>query len=161
MEIMNEIRTFSDALFADWSFSSSGSLSIVILLYLGASWLVSFAGAFCKVRETPLYVSLLAVGMGLLVTFLLAGICRYYLPDLAASFTAWGLLLFCSLVSFVIFSVPLLQCFWHISYPRAMLSLAGGFFLFLSVMLVIQMQMKPDVSLPARFKVPLFANPTP
>jgi hypothetical protein len=161
MDVMTEIKTFSDTLFADWSFSSSASGLIFVLLYFTASWLVCVAGAFCKVRETQFYVGLLSVGMGLVVSFLLAGICRFYLPDLASSFTPWGLMIFSMLISALVFSVPLVQCFWQISYPRALMTLAGGYFLFLAVMLAVQVYMQPDVSLPARLKIPIFMDQTP
>jgi|GEM_PF-1286051 len=156
MPVMNEVQEFTRVLFSDWSLSGSTSLALALFLYFFASWLVCFAAAFCRVRETNYYVGLLSVGLTLLVSMLLAGLCRYYVPDLANSFTPWGLLVFSSVVGVFVFSVPLIQSFWKTTYLQGLACMAGGILLFLGVMIATQVMVHPAESLPARLSVPLF-----
>ena len=161
MTVMTEVQTFSQALFQDWSLSGSSSLVIVVLLYLLASWMVCFAAAFCKVRETKYYVGLISVGMTLLVAMLLAGICRFYLPDLAKSFSPWGLMVVCTLIGIFTFAVPLIQSFWRTTYFQGFACIMGGILIFLGVMMGIQSVLNPGRNPAARLTAPLFEDYQP
>ena len=155
---MNEIQSFTDSLLMAWSLDTPGSVGMVLVLYFICSWLICFTAAFCKVRSPRYYVGLLCLGMSILVSLLLAGICRYYLPDLAQSFTPSGLMLFCSLVGVMAFSVPLVQAFWRTGYLQGFACVMGGICLFFLMFVGFQLMTEPVENLPARFAVPLFED---
>lgn len=158
---MTEVQTFTETLFSNWSLSGGSSLALVVVLYLVASWMVCFAAAFCKVRETHYYVGLVSVGMTLLVAMLLGGLCRYYLPDLAKSFSPWGLLVACTIIGIFTFAVPLIQSFWKTTYFQGFACIMGGILIFLGVMLTVHVMMNPRQNPAARLTAPLFQDYQP
>jgi hypothetical protein len=155
---MQQVQMFTEMLFKSWSMDSPGSVGVLLVLYFFGSWLICFAAAFLKVSNPRYYVALLSLGMSILVSLLLAGICRYYLPDLADSFTPSGLMLFSSLASLVVFSVPLLQAFWRVGYFQGFACMLGGILIFFSMFVGFQLLTEPVENLPARLAVPLFED---
>jgi hypothetical protein len=158
MPIMEETRQFIAQVLSAWSLDSAGSVGLMLFLYFLASWLICFAAAFCKVREPRYYVGLLSMGFTMLVSLLLAGLCRYYLPDLAQSFSSSGLMLFSSLVGILVLGVPVIQAFWKTGYLQGFFCIFGGFVLFFMLMVGIQLMTESAETLPARLKTPLFQN---
>lgn len=156
---MTAILHFTELLFAGWSISITAMVGIFAAVFWVASWSVCFMGAFCQVKRTPMYVAMLSVASAMLVALLLGGLIHGHLPDLANEFTPWGLLILSFVMTSLVFSVPLIQCFWRTSYLQGLSCLAGGFLLILVVLVTVQMTMQPIKSIPARPSVPIFANP--
>ncbi len=156
---MQPILTFTESLFTGWTTPPATVAGVFLLLFLVACWAVCLASVFLKVDKPRLFVVMLSVGMALLVGLLLAGLCHGYFPDLAVEFTPWGLLFFCTLGSSLVFSVPLLQSFWSITYARSLASLSVGVAIFLVAMFAVQTAMKPGKGLSARPNIPIFHEP--
>lgn len=154
--VMNDVQSFTDTLFQTWNLNNPGSVAVAMTLYFLAGWLITLAAAFCKVREPRYYVGLLSLGLTLILSLLLSGLCRHYLPDLAKSFTPSGLMMFSSLIGLLVFSVPLLQVLWKTDYLQGAACLFGGIAIFLLLFVGFQMMTHPIESLPARLSVPLF-----
>lgn len=155
---MTYILSYVQSLFTGWTLSAGGMISVFFGIFLVASWSIAFVGAFCQVRRTPLYVAMLSVGMGMLMSLLLAGLVHGHLPEIANEFTPWGLLITSFVLTSFVFSIPLVQALWHTSYFQGFCCVAGGYFLIISVMLAIQMSAQPVKSLPARPTIPIFRN---
>ena len=156
--MMPEILKYIESLFEGWTLSTGG-LSLVFLgLFLVSSWSICFVGAFCRVKRTPMYVAMLSVGLAVLVSLILAGLTKGFFPDLANEFTPWGLLIVSFLLTSLVFSVPLVQCFWRTSYPQGFFCLAGGFGLLLLAMVTVQMTLQPVKSMSARPTIPIFSE---
>ncbi len=155
---MTYILSYVQSLFTGWTLSAGGMASVFLGIFLVASWSIAFVGAFCQVRRTPLYVAMLSVGMGMLMSLLLAGLVHGHLPEIANEFTPWGLLITSFVLTSFVFSIPLVQALWHTSYFQGFCCVAGGYFLIVIVMLAIQMSAQPVKSLPARPTIPIFRN---
>lgn len=150
--------TFMETLFEAWKLDKPGSVVVALAMYFLAGWLITFAAAFCKVREPRYTVGLLSLGMTLILSLVLSGLCRHFFPDLALSFTPGGLLLFSALIGLLVFSVPLLQVFWRTHYFQGAASMIGGLVLFLLLFVAFQMLSHPIDTLPARLAFPLFED---
>ncbi|WFB37410.1 hypothetical protein P3T73_06510 [Kiritimatiellota bacterium B12222] len=133
----------------------------VVLFYLVLSWLVCVSGAFLKVRETQFYVGLVSMGLTLVVALMLGGLCRNFLPELAASFTPSGLFIFSIMVGLLVCSVPLIQFFWNISYWRGLACVLCGVGVLATGLVAFQMFAHPVEQLPARLAIPLFQKDAP
>jgi len=134
------------------------SFSSVLILYLLMSWMICIAAAFCKVKEVTYSAGLIAMGLSLMVAFVIGGLFRNYYPDLAASFTPAGLFSFSLLVGLLVCCVPLVQFFWDISYWRGMACVVGGIAILLVAYVGFQVIVRPPEQLPARLSVPLFQD---
>lgn len=155
---MTLFTDYMESLFAGWTLSPGGMISVFLGIFLVSSWSIAFVGAFCQVRRTPLYVAMLAVGMGMLMSLLVAGLVHGHLPEIANEFTPWGLLIISFVLTSFVFSIPLVQALWHTSYFQGFCCVAGGYFFLLCVMLAIQMSAQPVKSLPARPTIPILRN---
>jgi hypothetical protein len=155
---MFTLQNYIESLFSGWTLSVGGVVSIFLAVFLISSWSIAFVGAFCRVRRTPLYVAMLSVGMGMLMSLLLAGLVHGHFPEIANEFTPWGLLIISFVLTSFVFSIPLVQALWHTSYFQGFCCVAGGYFLIICVMLAIQMSAQPVKSLPARPTIPIFQN---
>jgi len=147
-----------------WGLDSLGSVGIAVIFYLLAAGLICFFAAFCKVREPKIVACLLALAGALVLTLLISGGLRFFLPDLASSFTPTGLWLFSSLFGLFVVAVPVLQAMWNTSYLQGLACMVGGLFLFLLLVVGTRVFMTPDQDLPARIRslqVPLFEPHTP
>lgn len=136
-------------------------LLAVVGIYLFLSWLVCVAAAFCNVREVQYRVGLLAMGASMLTAFLLVGLCRTFVPDLAASFTPSGLFLLAGVSSALACSVPVVQYFWNLSYKRGLTIVGGAVAIFLMMLVGMHLLLYPAKTLPARFEIPLFQDHQP
>jgi len=155
---MSIIQHYIESLFSGWTLSTGGVVSVFSGIFLISSWSIAFVGAFCQVRRTPMYVAMLAVGMGILMSLLLAGLVHGNFPEIANEFTPWGLLITSFVLTSFVFSIPLVQALWHTSYFQGFCCVAGGYFLIICVMLAVQMSAQPVKSLPARPTIPIFSN---
>ncbi len=147
-----------------WGLNSLGSVGVAVVFFLMAAGMICFFAAFCKVRDPKLVACLVALGGALVLTLMVSAGLRYFLPDLASSFTPTGLWLFSSLFGLFVVAVPILQALWNTSYLQGLACLAGGLFLFLLVVVGTRVFMTPDQDLPARIKslqVPLFEPHAP
>ncbi len=127
------------------SFSGQGQalsldgFALVLVVYLILSWLICIMAAFLKVKEVRYYVGLVSMGLTILMALVLGGLCRNFLPDLAASFTPRGLFLFGALAGVLVCSVPVIQYFWNISYSRGLACVVCGVLVLAGAVFVIQL----------------------
>ncbi|MGA0333890.1 MAG: hypothetical protein ACO3N7_03795 [Kiritimatiellia bacterium] len=134
--------------------------AMVVMAYLLLSWLICVVAAFFKVKEVQYYVGLISMGLTLLVALVLGGLCRNFLPELAAFFTPSGLFLFGALAGLLVCAVPVIQYFWDISYWHSLACVVGGILILAGAIVVFQIMAHPGEITPARFAVPLFQNGT-
>jgi len=141
----------------------TGLAGVVLILgiYVFMSWMICVTAAFWRVREVQFGVGLLAMGVSLLGAFLLVGLCRSLMPDVAASFTPGGLFLISAVASALVLSVPLIQYFWSLSYIRGLGIVGGAVALLVSGLVVVHLFLYPVETLPARFSMPLFQDHQP
>ncbi len=123
---------------------------------MGLVWLLTISAAFCQVREPKFTGSALAVGVGIFIVFLLVASCRYFFPDLANSFTEWGLILFCSVIASFVAVVPMLQYLWDVEYHKATGTILLGLVFFGLLMAGISGVLQPEEGIAARLRTPLF-----
>lgn len=153
---MSALLPYFESLFAGWTLSAGGMVMVFIGMFLVSSWSIAFVGAFCQVQRTPMYVAMLAVGAGMLISLLIAGLVDAHFPEIANEFTPWGLWITMFLLTSCVFSIPLVQALWHTTYFQGFCCVAGGYFLIISVMMAVQMSAQPVKSLPARPTIPIF-----
>lgn len=138
----------------------TGVLAIAGVLCL-FSWLICVAAAFCKVKDVQFTVGFLATGTAMLIAFLLTGLCRTFLPEVASSFTPSGLFLIAAVASSLVCSVPLIQYFWNLSYCRGLAIVGGAVGILVASLVMFHLMLHPAETLPARLSIPLFQENQP
>ena len=154
----HQLLSFLDG--SGFSFELDG-FAMVLIAYLLLSWLVCVVAAFCNVKEVQYYVGLISMGITLLASLLLGGLCRNFLPDLASSFTPGGLFFFGAVAGLLVFSAPMIQYFWEISYWHSLACVVGGVVILVGVYFIFQILANPGEITAARFAVPLFQKGIP
>ncbi|MDF3128506.1 hypothetical protein P0Y35_04800 [Kiritimatiellaeota bacterium B1221] len=156
--MMNALNDILNSFSGDGQALSLDGFALVLVVYLVLSWLICIMAAFLKVKEVRYYVGLVSMGLTILMALVLGGLCRNFLPDLAASFTPRGLFLFGAFAGVLVCSVPVIQYFWNVSYSRGLACVVCGVLVLVGAVLVVQLLADSNEPIRARLSAPWMKN---